>query len=148
MNSSEPVCTICQKHRRKRPDTVIDEGLVYAGHADPDGGGSAYLGYLIIEPKRHVRELSDLTEEEACAMAVASVRLSKALTRSESAEHVYAFLLGDKASHLHLHLVPRYPGTPREYYGVQVDEWPGAPRGGKEEIAAICARLRQALLKT
>jgi len=41
--------------------------------------------------------------------------------------------------------VPRYPGTPREYWGVRVDEWPGAPRGDLEEIADLCERLRNGL---
>ena len=44
--------------------------------------------------------------------------------------------------HLHLHLIPRYPGAPREYWGMRVDEWPDAPRGEAAEIAALCEQLR------
>jgi diadenosine tetraphosphate (Ap4A) HIT family hydrolase len=58
---------------------------------------------------------------------------------------VYAFVLGDHVPHLHIHLVPRYPGAPPQYYGVQVDEWPEAPRGGPNEIKALCGRLRAQL---
>ncbi|HKZ83884.1 MAG TPA: hypothetical protein VJ793_09550 [Anaerolineae bacterium] len=39
-------------------------------------------------------------------------------------------------------VVPRYPGAPREYWGTRVDEWPDAPHGGPQEMAALCARLR------
>ncbi len=44
--------------------------------------------------------------------------------------------------HIHVWVVPRYPGTPREYWGMRVDEWPEAPRGGAEEVAALCERVR------
>jgi hypothetical protein len=40
----------------------------------------------------------------------------------------------------------RYPGTPREYWGVRVDEWPEAPRGDEQAIADVAARLRSHLL--
>jgi diadenosine tetraphosphate (Ap4A) HIT family hydrolase len=59
--------------------------------------------------------------------------------------HIYSFVMGDHVPHLHVHLVPRYPGTPREYWGVRVSEWPNAPRGGVGEIDAVCGRLREAL---
>jgi hypothetical protein len=61
------------------------------------------------------------------------------------AGHVYAFVLGDHVPHLHVHLVPRYPGAPAEYWGVHVDEWPGAPRGGPAEVQALVSRLRNYL---
>lgn len=69
-------------------------------------------------------------------------RLSRALTATEGAEHAYLFVLGHAVSHLHVWVVPRYPGTPREYWGMRVDEWSDAPRGGPEEIAALCERIR------
>jgi diadenosine tetraphosphate (Ap4A) HIT family hydrolase len=50
-----------------------------------------------------------------------------------------------RVRHLHVHLVPRYPGTPADYKGHRVTEWPDAPRGGAEEVAALCERLRAEL---
>jgi hypothetical protein len=44
-----------------------------------------------------------------------------------------------------LHLVPRYPGMPREYWWTRVEEWPEAPRGGAAEVAELCARIRETL---
>ena len=38
--------------------------------------------------------------------------------------------------------IGRYPGAPREYWGLKVDEWPAAPRGGATEIDQLAARLR------
>jgi diadenosine tetraphosphate (Ap4A) HIT family hydrolase len=115
---------------------------VYAGHADLDEGeDTTYLGHLMIEPRRHAPGLADLTNKEAQALGLLITRLSRALQASEKAEHVYAFVFGHHIPHLHVHLVPRYPGTPREYWGVRVDEWPDAPRGGREQVAKLCERL-------
>lgn len=145
-------CFVCRKHRGEVsiPGGAIDEDeLVYAGHAQiREGQTTAYLGYLMVEPKRHAPGLADLTDEEAKALGLLVTCISRALKASEGAEHIYAFVLGDLVPHLHIHVVPRYPGAPPEYWGVHVDEWPDAPRGGPEEMAALCERLRRAVLLT
>lgn len=40
-----------------------------------------------------------------------------------------------------LNLMPRYPGTPREYWWTRVDEWPQARRGGAKDIDALVRKL-------
>jgi hypothetical protein len=47
--------------------------------------------------------------------------------------------------HLHVWLAPRYAGTPREFWGMRLAEWPGPPKGGRAEIAALCERVRSHL---
>ncbi len=142
-------CFICRKHRDEISvpgGAIYEDDWVYAGHAQiHEGQTVAYLGYLMVEPKRHVSGLPDLTDREAQSLGLWVARLSRALKISEGAEHVYAFVLGDRVHHLHIHVVPRYPGAPREYWGVHVDEWPDAPHGGPREIAELCARLRSHL---
>jgi len=128
-----------------RGGIIHEDDLVYAGHLLPSDLIEVYLGYVMIEPKRHVTGLGELTNEEAAALGVLVNRLSRALKDSEGAEHVYSFVLGDEVPHLHIHLVPRYPDTPREYWGVRASQWPDAPRGGVDDITAVCDRLRQAL---
>ncbi|MCJ7706633.1 MAG: HIT family protein [Anaerolineales bacterium] len=146
MEMDHPDCFICRKHRGMVAvpgGAIYADRLAYAGHAQiRDGQSTAYLGYLMLEPKRHAPGLADLTDEEAKALGLLAARLSQALIASEGAEHVYAFVLGDRVPHVHIHLVPRYPGAPEEYWGVHVDEWPEAPRGGPQEIEALCTRLR------
>jgi len=51
-------------------------------------------------------------------------------------------VIGDGTQHLHVHLLPRYPGTPREYWWDGVDEWPDARRGMESEISMLVADLR------
>ncbi len=136
-------CPICLKHKNKLPAAIYVDDLVYAGHSFLTGEGeTAYLGYLIVEPRRHVPGLAELTEQEAASLGHLITRLSQALKESEGAEHLYLFVLGHHVDHLHYHLLPRYPGTPREFWGVRIDEWPAAPRGDATVIAALCDRLR------
>jgi hypothetical protein len=37
---------------------------------------------------------------------------------------------------------PGYPGTPREFWGLNADEWPGASRGAGPQVADLVTRLR------
>jgi diadenosine tetraphosphate (Ap4A) HIT family hydrolase len=139
-------CFICQKHRGEISlpgGAIYQDQSLYVGHAQiREGQAQVYLGYLMVEPKRHAPGLADLNDEEAKAMGLMVSRLSRALKASEGAQHIYAFVLGDLVPHVHIHVVPRYPNAPREFWGVHVDEWPDAPHGGPQEIAELCARIR------
>lgn len=147
-----PDCFVCAKHRSLQ---TLPGGVIMAdAHAivshlpltTPAGTvESVYLGYLFVEVRRHVSELSDLSTEEAASVGLFAARASAALRESEGAEHVYAAVIGHGVDHFHLHLIPRYPATPREYWWLRVDEWPDAPRGDGVEIDALGDRLRRAL---
>jgi len=142
-------CFVCRKHvgEISLPGcAVYEDDLVYAGHAAiPEGQTTDYLGSLMVEPKRHISGLADLTDDESQKVGLLIARLSRALKTSEGAEHVYMFVLGHAVPHLHIWVVPRYPGTPSEYWGLRVNEWSGAPRGGAEQIATLCKRIREYL---
>lgn len=147
--TTSDTCFICRKHRGEieSPGGVIyEDDLVFAGHAFiPDGMDTAYLGMLLLEPKRHAANWRDLTDAEGEALGRLSVRLSRALAEVNGAEHVYSFVLGHSIDHFHMFLIPRYPGTPREFWGLNVDDWPDAPRGGLKEIGELCEKVREAL---
>jgi diadenosine tetraphosphate (Ap4A) HIT family hydrolase len=78
-----------------------------------------------------------------CALSAASIRTrdrcyrvgwwctraSRALRDVAGAEHFYAAVIGDGVAHLQVHLLPRYPGTPREYWWDRVDGLAGRPAG-------------------
>ncbi len=146
-------CFACRKHRERGellPGGYVGENeLAVVSHVTPAApgrsGGEAYLGHLVVEPRRHAPGLADLTDAEAQAVGLWCTRASQALRDAAGAEHVYAAVIGDKVPHLHIHLLPRYPGTPREYWWEKLDEWPGAQRGGIPEIAALVRRLREYL---
>ena len=146
-------CFVCRKHREQGSllpgGPVGEDELVVVSHLAPSGpgrpGGPAYLGYLFVEPRRHAPGLADLTDPEARAVGLWCARASRALRGAAGAEHVYAAVIGDNVPHLHVHLLPRYPGTPREYWWDRVDEWPDARRGTEPEIIELVARLRDYL---
>ena len=139
-------CFVCAKHALgdTAPGGVLfEDELVYAGHAYPlVEPVLAYRCYLVAEPMRHVAGLGDLTDPEAAALGLLANRLAGALKEVAEAEHVYSFVFGDGLAHLHVVLAPRYAGTPREYWGVRLREWPDAPQVGEAEMRSLVARLR------
>jgi histidine triad (HIT) family protein len=143
-------CFVCRKHREQGPllpgGPVGEDELVIVSHlapAAPDRpSGPVYLGHLLVEPRRHAPGLADLTDAEARVVGWWCTQASRALREAAGAEHVYAAVIGDKAAHLHVHLLARYQGTPREYWWDRVDEWPDARRGTQPEIATFVAGLR------
>ena len=97
----------------------------------------------MIDIKRHVPSLAELTEEEAKAFGLITSRVSKAL-KSEGAEHIYAFVSGNGVPHMHMHIIPRYPNTPKEFWSpTEVAGWTGAPHGGSQQIQNYVKRIRK-----
>ncbi len=138
-------CFICQKHAGniQTAGTVIyEDDTLYVGHID-QAGKPSYLGHIMIDLKRHAPTLGDMTIEEAQAFGVMMARVSKALLASEKAEHVYSLVSGNSIPHLHMHLVPRYPNTPEQYWGpFDVYGWEEAPMGDNDEVTALCLRIK------
>ena len=138
----EPGCLVCQKLAGEGPlaDAPLvyeDELLVVSHPADEDV--RTYLGLLVVETRRHVPSLAELTEAEAARIGVLETRLARALL-AEGAEHVYSFVF-DHVPHHHVELTARYPGTPRELWGRAASFWPGAPHGERHEVVSFCERL-------
>jgi histidine triad (HIT) family protein len=145
-------CFICAKHNGDvaTPGGAIhqDDLLSVSHRAAPDGGSDTYLGYVIIETRRHALGVTDLTRAEAQAVGEWVSTMARALTAVVAAEHVYAFVLGDHVEHFHEHVVARFAGAPVEFWGIRVDEWSTAPRGDAQAVASLCDRLRQWLAIT
>jgi diadenosine tetraphosphate (Ap4A) HIT family hydrolase len=140
-------CPICEKHRGKGPlvgEVLYEDDLLVASHAPRIDGRDAYLGYVFVETRRHVRGLAELTDDEASRLGIIITRLARALEDATGAEVVYSFVF-DHIPHHHVHVIPRYRETPQEYWGTRVDEWPDAPRGGQSEIREVSERIRESL---
>jgi diadenosine tetraphosphate (Ap4A) HIT family hydrolase len=149
----ENSCFVCDKHAQGdavEGGVIWSDGLVYAGHCHLLGARDIALGWLIVEPKRYVAGLGDLTEDEAGAVGILVSRLAKALVEVEGAEHVYSFVFGDglAADHLHVHVMPRYPRTPGEFWQKRVVEWPDGPRGDAEATGALSLRIADYLAQS
>lgn len=146
-------CFICSKHHGdivSLGGAIYEDDIIYVTHAFPMEklAQDVYLGWLIIETKRHAPGLADLTEREGQTIGAMATRLARSLKAMEGAEHIYSFVMGHHVPHFHMHIVPRYPGAPSQYWGMHVNEWPEAPRGGEKEIEALCERMRMCLQKS
>lgn len=100
-----------------------------------------FLGYLMVTPRRHSPDFAELADDEAAAMGRAMTRLSRAL-KSVGAERVYTLTVGHAWPHLHVHLVPRWPGTPDNVTWLHVDDWEGARRGDFGAATSFTEQLR------
>ena len=122
---------------------VVADDLIVVFHVPPlPDRPLPYLGHLLVVPRRHTPGLGELSDEEAAAMGLALGRASRALRRREGVERVYSAVIGHHVDHLHVHLLPRYAGTPPDVPWTAVDEWEGGPHGGAAEIADVVAELR------
>ena len=141
-------CFICDKHARgdaAEGGVLYEDDLVSVGHMHTMGNPTVYRGYLMVETKRHVAGLGELFDDEAAALGRAVNSASRALRTGVGADHVFAFVYGTGVPHLHVHLAPRYPGTPREYWGPRIREWPDAPTVDPIDMRKLVADLRHHL---
>ena len=140
-------CLICEKHKNF-PVPVIAEGkYCYLVHyqTSPETP-KMYKGHLFIETKKHCSTYAQLTDEEAQEVGLMIQKGSKALTSVLKPEHLYTLNLGHMVDHLHIHLIPRYAGTPEEYWGgLNLHNWPEAPLIGKEEIEKLSVELKNTI---
>lgn len=138
-------CFICDKHAlgdAAEGGVLYQDKLVYVGHLHTMNVPAVYRGYLMVETRRHVSGLGELTDEEAEAVGRLVNRASRALRKGLGADHIFAFVYGTGVPHLHVHLAPRYPGTPREYWGPRIREWPDAPKVDSDGMRSLVTELR------
>lgn len=109
---------------------------------DEIGNPRPYLGHLLVVTRRHVAKLGDLNDDESSSVGRTAARLARALTEQGGAEWVYSAVIGTGVPHFHLHLLPRYPATPREVPWHAIDEWDGGPHGGAAEIEDFVGKLK------
>jgi histidine triad (HIT) family protein len=136
-------CLVC---REVSGDVDVPGGPLQSGdlalafHIPPLDGADVYLGHLLVVPRRHVADFAGLDEGEASEIGVLMSWCTRAL-KSAGAENVYVATVGHSFDHLHVHLLPRWPGTPKEVPWHSVDDWPGARRVASPEAATFVAQL-------
>lgn len=139
-------CIVCRKHSGEvKPfgGFIYEDELIAVSHSRFWGDEKThYLGHIFIETKRHVAKYADLTDEEAQRIGLYIKRVSKALLNTLDMDHVYSFIIVDGVPHMHVHVIGRYRGAPREYWGPKVDEWPDAPKGDEREIEKLTESLQ------
>lgn len=145
--SSAHECVICKKHKDKDFFKIYEDGHFVASHYPLDENSkSVYLGHILVEAKRHVEKLSELTLEEQQSMGMAISKVSRALEDVLFAEHVYMYRIGDMAPHIHIHVLPRFPDTPKKFWGTKATEWKEAQEKDPEAIKQLADDLRKAII--
>jgi histidine triad (HIT) family protein len=137
-------CLICSEQAGEVDvpgGNLLDEEGVVVFHVPPAPAGTSYLGHLLVTPRRHCPDFAGLDRAEAEVVGAAIASYSAAL-KGLGAERVYVATVGHNIDHLHVHLLPRWPGTPAEVAWHAVDEWPGARRGAAAEIESMTAAVR------
>jgi histidine triad (HIT) family protein len=142
-------CLVCQEQTLEVPlpgDHLVSTAAVVAFHRPPwpPPAEDVYLGYLLVTSRRHVPGFADLSDEESAEVGQWISRLSRAL-RTLGAERVYLAVVGHAVPHLHVHLIPRWPGTPDDVSWRDVDEWEGARRGNVASAAELVRQIRDVL---
>ena len=136
MRPPEP-CLACDLVRgvRALPGGLLLREGGFALHvlADP----SPIAGWLVLTSERHARAWYDLRPAEGASLGTLAARVMAAQRAVLGAEHVYAFAIGDVLEHFHLHLVPRYAGTPDRLRGRRCFE--GTPADMLPETALVRA---------
>ena len=135
-------CIICTKHQNPENVTVHEtEHFIVAHYPTSDENPKMYQGHLFIEPKRHITCYSMINDEEAKELGQLIQKTGQALKQELDADHIYMFSIMHLAPHLHIHMVPRYKGTPEKYWDRNLHDWPLAPKLNAEEIKNLSQNL-------
>jgi histidine triad (HIT) family protein len=141
------LCLVCREHRGEvlvpgGPYAVDPHVVVF--HVPPQEDGLTYMGHLLVTSSRHVPDFAGLRGEEAAAIGIQIARWSSALKKA-GAQRVYTATVGHGVDHLHVHLLPRWPGTPSDVAWHSMDEWPGARRADFEGARVLFESLAPGL---
>lgn len=140
-------CFICDRQASADPTRLTEsEHAVLLHYPCDENTPNVYRGHMFVEPKRHVTVFGELNDDEAAEVGRLMAAGSRLLTGTLGAEHVYVFSIQHMVPHVHIHLVPRYPGTPQEFWGgTNLAKWEAAPMIDGVEVESLVTELRAAL---
>jgi diadenosine tetraphosphate (Ap4A) HIT family hydrolase len=145
-------CLTCRLNSGELPapgGVIHQDTLWQLQHVQP----VALVGWLVLKPLRHVEAFADLTPEEAATFGPLTRRITRAMTEVLQPVKIYLNLYAEAAgfAHLHVHLIPRYAGTPPERRGPGIFEYlresksGGQGRGAIADAERAAKAIRQAL---
>lgn len=134
-----PDCLFCGIVEGRIPAAIVAEGARAIAFMDI---APATAGHMLVIPRRHADDLLDADPEDLAAVTALARELGvRAVDRLGAAGvGFYSFArpaAGQTVYHLHLHVVPRYPGD-----GVVVP-W-SADAAAAAAVSDLAARLRDA----
>ncbi|RBW68903.1 HIT family protein [Bacillus taeanensis] len=100
-------CPICTKHSNLQ-DALHETDHWVITHGPLD---SQLLGYLYIEPKRHVENWAELTADELSEIGMLIQKAEAAVKKETNIDRLYVVTISEAVRHLHFHLIPREEGS-------------------------------------
>ncbi len=134
-------CFVCEKHLSIDQNQILNinntNDFIVAHCPDLTGTNEVYLGALVIEPKRHVKNWSCLNDKECIELSMLIKEVNRILYSHKKIEHVYTWIFGDAVEHMHIWVMPRYINTPKKFWGTKITKWPESKKGGLPEMAEM-----------
>ena len=142
--SEDTRCLICKRQEEEPEKAVIlSTDAFIVRHSSETN----ILGYLVIEARRHILDLTEGTDEEALAYGAMLKQVMTLIRKLTGAERIYTFSLGEAVPHFHVHVIPRTDSLPRYFRGRGIMSYPLEPALKEEQLEEVCKSLRY-LLKT
>lgn len=101
------MCIFCDIVRKKIPAKVVYEDKNFLGFLDIN---PLTKGHTLLIPKKHVANFWELDNELLGPYFKAVRDLSRRLMKKLGSERIMLSVIGVDVPHVHIHLVPRYPG--------------------------------------
>lgn len=99
-------CAYCMEGKLLEPFGIkiceLDNAKVYLFKEQ------SHLGRVIVAPKKHVSEMTELTSEERAAFFDDMAKVASAIHKLFKPDKINYGAYGDTAGHMHFHLVPKY----------------------------------------
>lgn len=135
---SDPDCIFCKIIAGELPSQTVDSDDRTISFMDIS---PATWGHALVVPRKHVRDLLEIDQDDLDATIVAAQRLARRAKERLGADGVNLLNSCGQAAwqtvfHFHIHVIPRYKGDPLKL------PWVPQP-GDPDEIAAAAALLKQ-----
>jgi diadenosine tetraphosphate (Ap4A) HIT family hydrolase len=92
------------KHQRSDSLYIYSFNHFHLYHAPLE---SHVLGYVYLEPKRHLEYWQDFWQEELTELSSIIPTMENFMRKYVEAERMYVVTISEAVRHLHLHLIPR-----------------------------------------
>ena len=134
---SDPDCIFCKIIAGELPAQIVDQDDHTVAFMDIN---PATRGHALVVPRRHARDLLEISAEDLEATVLAAQRLARRIHERLGADGINLLNSRGQAAwqtvfHFHMHVIPRYHDDPLRL------PWSPAP-GDSDEIAATAERLR------
>jgi histidine triad (HIT) family protein len=137
VSDRDPNCLFCKIVAGELPSQRIDEDERTVTFMDI---APATRGHALVVPRRHARDLLEISPEDLAATALAAQRAARLIHERLGTDGINLLNSGGEAAwqtvfHFHMHVIPRYHDDPLRL------PWTPAP-GDADEISAAADLLR------